>query len=435
MKEKNYLNIIIIVVFVIILGCGMGVLIYGMNDGKEYSELEKRELQSFPKVSVKNVLNGKFEKKFETALSDHFLLRDECVTAKTVAEIALGKRVIDGIYIDGERLIETYSDEDFDDAQVKENISDLTGFLSMVSRGLGEEHVRLMLVPGKTTVYRDVLPEYMPTSDKPDKLADEIIDSLKNKSAESMILSVRSLMEEHRNEYVYYMTDHHWTTLGAYYAYQEWKNSVADIENNSGDKNDNNKEDGYDLIDDTDTIESEFLGTDYNKIHYYKKADTINKYIIPEADEATMKINSSGDITEYQTIYDETALGTADKYNYFFGGNFSSIDINTGRKNNIADTKEEGSDIDIEDEEQIVEEDDIESDQTNEKTLLVIKDSFANSLVPFLCRDYDRIIMIDLRYVNSSIFDYLTEVQQLTDVLVVYNEEKFMQDTHQYYLS
>ncbi|MEE3461253.1 MAG: DHHW family protein, partial [Lachnospiraceae bacterium] len=153
-------------------------------------------------------------------------------------------------------------------------------------------------------------------------------------------------------------------------------------------------------------VTDDFLGTDYNRIHYYKKKDVIERAEIPEADNASAVINDSGDMTLMDSIYDDSALNTADKYNYFLSGNFSAITIKTACR----DTEKK------------------------DKTLVLIKDSYSNSLVPFLCQDYGTIVMIDLRYANSSVFDYLNELESMDDLLIVYNYDKFMRDTHQYLL-
>ena len=91
-----------------------------------------------------------------------------------------------------------------------------------------------------------------------------------------------------------------------------------------------------------------------------------------------------------------------DKYIYYFGGNYSSVVVNTDAK--------------------------------TDKKLLIIKDSYANSIVPYLCKDYKMIIMVDPRYISSGVTGYIPEGVNPDDVLIVYNEEKFMQDTHQFYL-
>ena len=483
--KKRLLNLIQVIFFCVILSCGAGLLITGFVEGKTTSSLEKRELTAWPEPNAKDIFSGKYGDIFSDALSDHIFGRDFFVTAKTYAQIALGKRQIDDIYIDGERLIETYKDEDFDDKQISKNITALAGFMTGFAGRLGSEHVKLMLIPGKSAVYRGDIPWYYPTSGKPDELKGSVIRELKNliskggvmqqgdedtddndsdadedgfdfgegdpdadgkgadedefnfdegdpdkdkmssdgeegadndidedsevsdgieknksgddknnasepgdanssklsvNDAEKMILDLRPVMAQHKDEYIYYNTDHHWTTLGARYAYIEYmKNTFS-----------NEKE---------ETVASDFLGTDYNKIHYYKTKDIIKKYEIPEADGATMEISDSGDLKKVNSIYDEKSLQTDDKYNYFLSGNYTRITIDTNAQ--------------------------------TDKELLLIKDSFSNSMLPFLCKDYKQIIMIDLRYVNSGVFGTLPEDWMPDDVLIAYNEEKFMQDTHQ----
>ncbi|MCR4605263.1 MAG: hypothetical protein K5639_04615 [Eubacterium sp.] len=501
------LKLVQVIFFLLILACGSGALAMGALENKTTSELEKRELAAFPELKKDDILSGKFGDDFSEALADHIYGRDFFVTAKTYAQIALGKREINGIYIDGERLIELYKDEDFDDKQISDNISDLTGFMASTAKAVGPEHVKLMLVPGKNTVYGDSLPWYMPVSNKQEKLAADIVEALKKKlsevesesdgddaeaeddsesvdeeaddlgfdfgddesddesdleddaddeteeeaddtgeaeaeeedseeedytalgfnfeegdpdangytevdegdeagddeegggglselsgtgnnpvspeDAEDMVINLKEALLKHKIEYIFYNTDHHWTSLGAKYAFLEYMKDKVVSEESS-------------------LVTDDFLGTDYNKIHYYKNKDAINKYSIAEADGATMEIDDSGDVVKKDGIYDESALNSEDKYNYFLSGNYSRITIDTKAK--------------------------------TDKTLLVVKDSFTNSLIPFLCREYKRIVMIDLRYVKSSIFDYLPDGEMPKDVLIVCNEEKFMQDTHQMYL-
>ena len=591
MEKKRIISVIEVILFILILAAGSSAVIIGACEGKTYSELEKRELESFPEVNAGDIFSGKYERAFSDALADHFYGRDAFVTAKNRAEIALGKREIDGTYISGDRLIGLYKDSDFDEKQIRENISYLTDFMAMVGQSVGYDHVRLMLVPGKNTVYRDDLPWYIPVSVRSDKLEDEIrealekrladvssgtdaeededaggtshesdseeidaedgfnfdegdpdadgfdfdegdpdaesdvdgfnfdegdpdaesgtdgfnfeegdpdaesdvdgfnfdegdpdaessadtdkfnnekayLDSKSNnnrssmkgdanksvsgndlshdsenkvssdkladesevkKTASNMIISLRSVFEKNKDEYIYYLTDHHWTMLGAGLAYGELlRNMSGDINeseshisdgmtnqaeqgNSSGNSN-NDRQDQNGLQKDEvflksigfETVSDDFLGTDYNRIHFYGKKDQLSKPEIPEADKASIVINNSGDVINKDSIYDTEALKTADKYNYYFGGNYSSVVVNTDAK--------------------------------TDKKLLVIKDSYANSIVPYLCRDYKTIIMVDPRYISSGVTGYIPEGVKLDDVLIVYNEEKFMQDTHQFYL-
>lgn len=581
LNKKRIISVVEVILFILILFAGSSAVILGACEGKTYSELEKRELESFPEVNAGDIFSGKYERAFSDALADHFYGRDALVTAKNRAEIALGKREIDGTYISGDRLIGLYKDSDFDEKQIRENISYLTDFMAMIGQSVGYDHVRLMLVPGKNTVYRDELPWYMPVSERSDKLEDEIRDELgkklveasygadgeddedvggtshesdsedieleedgfnfeegdpdaesgadadgfsvegrdsgaentqpdqvslidnaalsmssaidkptsklmvamnhgivgkhfsgseyksyspkkngfqdrgvkrvsmhtsavtsednettvdnitdisaREKTASDMIISLRSVFEEKKDGYIYYLTDHHWTMYGAGLAYDELlRNMSGDINeseshisdsmtnqteqgNLSGNSNiDRQDQNGSQKNDDFlksigfETVSDDFLGTDYNRVHFYGKKDQLSKPEIPEADKASMEVNNSGDVIKKDSIYDTEALKTADKYNYYFGGNYSSVVVNTDAK--------------------------------TDKKLLIIKDSYANSIVPYLCKDYKMIIMVDPRYISSGVTGYIPEGVKPDDVLIVYNEEKFMQDTHQFYL-
>lgn len=547
MPKQKLLYLMQIGLFVLILAIGSGSLFFGALQGKTYSDLEKRNLKKFPKVKVKNVLNGKFESRFSDALADHIIGRDLYVTFKTNMEIMLGKKEINGIYMDKDQLIETYKDSDFDDKQTKENVDALTGFLSKIAKGIGTDKVHVMTIPSKATIYRDHLPGYIPKSTKPDELVPSIRQALKEKlmtqeetaedtdeddtdttedvwedesdtattedgwedegdtattddgwedegdstasdggdssgesdssaamteddgdydatddalldegemteeeadaladsgksgwedegdlkldadgweiedeteqggssggssdngsgggsnlisggktdfteeeatqAVDQMVIDLRDVLTKHSNEYIYYKTDHHWTTLGAFYAYHEWKGPDRIIP-------------AYKTA-----VSTDFLGTDYNRIHYYESMDKIYRYEMDDVDQATVTINDGGDTKELPSIYVEDALKTSDQYNYFLSGNYSTVTIKTKNKNG--------------------------------KTLLVVKDSFTNSMIPFLCRDYETIRMVDLRYVNASVYEYMNDLTSLDDVIVIYNEEKFMQDAHQYYL-
>ena len=101
---------------------------------------------------------------------------------------------------------------------------------------------------------------------------------------------------------------------------------------------------------------------------------------------------------EADSWYWKDALRTHDQYQVFFNGNTAKITVDTGNKNG--------------------------------KTLLLLKDSYSNCFVPFLAEHYNRIIMIDLRYCSDCIDDIMEEYLDISDVMVMYNVEKFLQDDH-----
>jgi hypothetical protein len=94
-------------------------------------------------------------------------------------------------------------------------------------------------------------------------------------------------------------------------------------------------------------------------------------------------------------FYDADKLLEKDKYAYFFGGNYGEVVI--------------------------------ESENNTSRKLLVIKDSFANCFVPFLAEDYDAVYMVDLRYYNQNMQEYISN-NGITDVLVLYNVSNFITD-------
>lgn len=143
----------------------------------------------------------------------------------------------------------------------------------------------------------------------------------------------------------YYLTDHHWTAKGAYKAYSAWKKVRGEEPEKPSFKK----------------VSTDFHGTLYSKIPL--SDIPYDEISLPEVSNS-VSVNADGkDILLYQL----DALETKDKYNVFEGGNHGVVIITN-------------------------------EDNKNGKTLLLFKDSFANSFVPYLVGDYSKIIMVDERY-------------------------------------
>ena len=157
----------------------------------------------------------------------------------------------------------------------------------------------------------------------------------------------------------YYKTDHHWTLKGAYKAYAAFCRAKGEtakpLEEFAAER-----------------VSEDFQGTLYSKVPAVKTRDEI---FLPEVCE--LKVTADGKAIDF---YDLSALETKDKYNVFQGGNHGIVEIeNENAKNN--------------------------------KTLLILKDSFANSFVPFIVQDYSKIILLDERYVFISVSDYANQIK------------------------
>ena len=370
--ERKF-KIITIVLFMVIL-CGVGLFTV-LNGGKKYSVFEKRDLAKFPKTNVKTITKAKFQAGLDNFLNDHVVFRDQCIYLTTIVDKYMGRSEKGDVYFgkDGYLIEKSIKAKP---AKIKENVKYLSTFVNMAAEGIGSKNVKVVLIPNKENVLTDKMPKYAPTSDDNIKMKSQLWNSLKDKK---MLVDLTKDLKKHKDEYIYYKTDHHWTSLGAKYGYEMMMDSLGQ-KKLQGEK--------------PKVVTDDFLGTTYNKIHYAPQKDLITKYNIKTAEESQVECEEDSDITD---LYYEKALKKEDKYEYFMGGNFGVLKIHTGC--------------------------------TNGKTLVLIKDSFANCIVPFLTNNYENIVMVDPRYLGGSIMDSLSDIGKIDTMVVLFNEEKFMNNT------
>ena len=344
-----------------------------LSHQRTYSPVEKRELQTRPEISITKVLDGRFQKKYESYLRDQFPGRDHWVSFQTDMELFMGKNEIHNVYIGKNHyLLEHYTEKEFDPQQISKNLQALEKF---VGKAKQNADVHVMMVPTKSWVLREKLPAFAPHY-KEQKFYDALQQKLEK---EDVLISVEPVLDAHKEEEIYYRTDHHWTTLGAWYAYEQYTKTVGgDLQRAQGKKK-------------FRCISNDFYGTTYAKINYARQADKIEIY--EPADKLRVVYNMGEKKTK--TLYDVSFLKTADQYSVFTGGNQAVLEITGGIKNG--------------------------------KTLLLIKDSFANSILPFLAEDYEKLVVVDLRQLNVS-GDRLLEMFSPTDILILYNSAQFAQD-------
>lgn len=344
-----------------------------LSHQRTYSPVEKRELQTRPEISITKVLDGRFQKKYESYLRDQFPGRDHWVSFQTDMELFMGKNEIHNVYIGKNHyLLEHYTEKEFDPQQISKNLQALEKFVGKTKQNAD---VHVMMVPTKSWVLREKLPAFAPHY-KEQKFYDALQQKLEK---EDVLISVEPVLDAHKEEEIYYRTDHHWTTLGAWYAYEQYTKAVGgDLQRAQGKKK-------------FRCISKDFYGTTYAKINYARQADKIEIY--EPADKLRVVYNMGEKKTK--TLYDFSFLKTADQYSVFTGGNQAVLQITGGIKNG--------------------------------KTLLLIKDSFANSILPFLAEDYEKLVVVDLRQLNVS-GDRLLEMFSPTDILILYNSAQFAQD-------
>ena len=376
-------RIIIIIVFI-----GFFVLISGTSliiKDREFSPNENRYLAETPELSWDNILSGKFQDGLEDYLRDQVCFRDGWITVKTGIQKACGDTDIGGAYVGKDGYdFEKITPEDVDEKQVDRNIKAVEDYFMMASETIDKQKLSFLLVPTSGLVMQEKLPKNARLFDQA-KYIDQVQKAMKDYN----FVDVRDTLMDHNDEYIYYKTDHHWTSAGACLAYDVWS------ERTGGEAE---TEDG--LV--KNVVSDKFRGSLYSKILDADSAyDEIWTYGL-QKDDAFGSTDCTVTIDEKQqldSIYDDEMLQKKDKYAYFLSGNYGQVHI----QNQKAASKAKG------------------------KNILIIKDSFANSFVPFVTQDYENIYMVDLRYYNGDMKSYLQE-HNITDVLVLYNISNFISD-------
>ena len=373
------LKILSIIVFCVMLFGG--AVITAVLPKKAYSDLENRNLEQKPQLTKEQFLQGKYQEKYEAYLSDQFFLRDRWVDLAVTLQKQMGKRDINNVYLGKEGyLLEKDDENEYDKEQVEENVKTLSSFLNDMCEMFGEKQVSCLMIPSKTLALSKYLPAYSQVSEHT-----EVLDALqKSLSHPERMIYLKDAMQSHQNEYIYYRTDHHWTTLGAYYAYKEWAEKSGQAATKP-------------ITEYTqEMVFDDFYGTTYNKVHVNVPKDQVT--LFKNASQEAVHVNMDDGDVEADTLYfPKEAKEGFNRYNVFLSKNTFQIEITTKAKTG--------------------------------KTLLLIKDSFANCFVPFLTENYDRIILIDYRYGKLPIGQILDKYEDITDVLVMFNTEKFMQNT------
>ncbi len=349
-------NIITAFVLLFLVVCGILTL---TGKDKEYSEEENRYLAQKPELTKETLFKGSYQTELEEYLTDQFVLRTDFMKAYALCERTLGKTDYNGVYVcDDNWLIEVYNEPESTDY--------VTGKLSKVAEKT-DAHCMLMLVPTAISIYEDVLPAGASETNRQKEVKDYIYANCGMDTIDVW----DDLLKASAYTQIYYKTDHHWTTQGAYVAYK----TFCEVE---GLKTQSEKD--FDI----ENVSNEFYGTVYSKaLNPFQPADTITAF----------KQDMTGITVTYQSgegeLYNDAYLSVKDKYSYFLNGIQPIITIEN-------------------------------SNVSNGKTLLVVKDSYANCFVPFLINHYEKIVVLDTRYYRNGVTSTAEEIGA-TDILFLFN--------------
>lgn len=335
-------------------------VLFIISPKKEISEAENRYLEQLPKFSISNLFNGIYINSIENYINDQFPNRDVFVGMKTNFDILLGKKYHNGVY----KGKDGYLLEKFKRAEDTEKIIEkINSFKSK----LNDINVMTMLIPTSIEILKDKLPNNVDSLSQKEYI--EYLYSVLNTNNIDVYKELLSNKDMHE---LYYKLDHHWTIYGAYYGYKSYMKY-----NNLG----------YHSIEDYtySKVSTSFTGTLYSKSHIYNLlADTIYSLDI----NYKYKVNYVFSNKKTDTVYDKDYLKTKDKYSYFLSSNHPLVTI--------------------------------ENELVKDKKLLIIKDSYANSLVPYLIEYYSEIHIIDPRFYKASISEYIL-ANDIENVLLLFN--------------
>ncbi|MBQ8474672.1 MAG: hypothetical protein IJ499_03305 [Clostridia bacterium] len=385
-KVSNLLCIILAMGFIF----GFAVAMWIVPD-KDFSAEENRSLTTFPEFTKETFFSGEFTSDFADYMADQFPLRNLFVGIKAVGEtVQLKQQNNDTFICEDDYLI---ARNDYPDEKVLDmNISSAAMFANKAE----EKGINCVaaFAGRKQDVYDSMLPKVYGSY-----YSDRIWDILDDKAKEGGLeyLNLRDFLREksETEDGLYYKSDHHWTTYGAYLAYCEIARELGVTP--------------YSLEDfEIETVTDEFYGTTWSAAGVkWADGDKINYYRFDGDDNYTMKILEKTGVFEgyegctyveedgekyaqFNSFYVREYLSEKDKYASFIGGNngYTEITLNDG---------------------------------VEREKLLVVKDSFSHSMVPFLVRHYD-LVLVDLRYYQKSMLSYCEE-NGIDNVLMLYNME------------
>ncbi len=356
-----------VTVTILILALGIGLIFMPKSD---FSENENRMLQEFPKLSFNDFASGEYMEDITLYISDHFPLRDGFVTLKTLfAEKVMGNKLVNGIYVcDNGMYIEDY--------KKPENTQRLIDTFNKFCKNMEGRQVDLMLVPTAVEIYDDKLPPFAsPLSQL--KTMDKIYSSVECNNIDSLYDEL--ILEKEKGKKLFYGLDHHWTTEGAYAGYTTWCRAKG-IEPQP--------ESAFDIK----TVTEDFKGTIYSKLNDITlKGEEIKVY------EQDNDLTVLYDGEERDSLYNYDYLDKKDKYSLFLNNIHSLVEIT----NNSTDST---------------------------RTLAIAKDSYANSMIPFLVAHYKKIYVFDTRSYKGAVSDFVKE-NNIDDVLILYNMNTIDTDT------
>lgn len=366
MKIKN--NILPLLIFTVFIGAFF-VLNLALPD-RDFSQQENRALQKCPAFSLSALFSGSYTSDYEKYSADQFALRDMWMPLKARAELLVGKTENNGVYYCGDTLIKQFKATDTQKLEAK--VDAVNTFASKLN-----VPVYFGLIPGASDIWHGKLPQNAPNSSQKELIGDCY------SRCSAKCIDIYSLLQSHSSEDIYYRTDHHWTSLGAYYGYEALSASM-----------------GYTAPDistyDRKTVTNSFCGTNWSSSGFtWVKPDSMETFVDDSGVDVDNYSKGADSAPVQSGLYAKDFLDKKDKYSYFMGGVTPLLHVKT--------------------------------ENSSAPSLLIIRDSYTDSLLPFLTQNYSDIYVIDLRYFRNNAAEFAKD-KQVDSVLILYSVSNFCTD-------
>lgn len=339
------------------------------------SPLENRNLQQRPALTLQGLLSGRFESRFDSYVADQFPFRDSWVALKSTLDRLAGQTKSNGVFLGKDGcLIQDFtapSEENY-----RRTMDALAGFL--------DRHDDLpqyvLIAPTALTVLPEALPALADAGDEGGYI-DRLEEDLSETPATFVDLRPAFAAAKATTR-LYYRTDHHWTSDAARLAYLELARAAG-------------------LPGDTDAFQRRLLSSTFqgtlSATSGFRMEDSEDMWAWVPGDGAPQAVVTwVGENRRSASLFRAECLDTRDQYAVFLGGNFPEVRI--------------------------------ETTAANDRTLLLLKDSYANCMVPLLTAGYHRIVVVDPRYFTGDL-EVLMGAEGVNEILVLYNAQTLSEDT------
>ncbi|MCC6095100.1 MAG: hypothetical protein LIV24_08825 [Eubacterium sp.] len=340
---------------------------------RTFSADENRNLAQRPKLTASGLVRGDFFRDFNSYLSDQFVGRDVWMNIRSLGVALLGNQESGNVFFGKKGYL--MAKPVVPDKKAADGTIEAVNDFSNRHRDL---QINMLLVPDAASILTDKLPANAPVEDQ---IGD--IRSFENRlDSQVGTVDAVSALQKNREQKIFYKTDHHWTSLGAYEVFLGGAGQLgidAPITDNK-----------------VYTVTDSFQGTLASRSGRHIAHDSIEVYQ-PQGTDVAYYVNYPDTGSKSASMFESDKLKEKDQYQVFFGGNHPLVEIHT-----TAD---------------------------NGRNLLVFKDSYANSFMQFLYPYFQNIIMIDPRYYYDDVETAITSYG-ITDVLFLYSADTLFADTN-----